>query len=110
MKMKNMPAGNENEKESPSTDSTLSMKLFVTGASANSVKAIANLKNICDEYFDSKYNLEIIDVYQQPSKTSEEQLIALPMLLKYFPLPVKKLIGDMSDTKKVLRGLGLNPQ
>lgn len=108
--MMNMTAGQENEEESPQKDSTLSMKLFVTGASANSVKAIANLKSICEQYLNSKYDLEIIDVYQQPSKTREEQIIALPMLLKYFPLPVKKLIGDLSDTAKVLRGLGLNSQ
>ncbi len=108
--MSKMPHGQENGKGSASRDSKLSMKLFVTGASANSLKAIANLKNICEEYFGSKYDLEIIDVYQQPSKTQDEQIIALPMLLKYFPLPVKKLIGDLSDTTKVLKGLGLNPQ
>lgn len=107
--MNMMHLGQENGNGSESEDSKLSMKLFVTGASANSVKAIANLKNICEQYFGSKYDLEIIDVYQQPSKTREEQIIALPMLLKYFPLPVKKLIGDLSDTTKVLRGLGLNP-
>jgi circadian clock protein KaiB len=67
------------------------------------------LKNIIEKYFDSCYDLEIIDVYQQPLKTKEEQIVALPMLLKYFPLPVKKLIGDLSDTPKVLKGLGLNP-
>lgn len=106
--MKNMTAGNENNKRGD--ESKLSMKLFVTGASTNSLKAIANLKNIMDKYFDSKYDLEIIDVYQQPLKTLEEKIIALPMLLKYFPLPAKKLIGDLSDTPKVLRGLGLNPQ
>lgn len=107
--MKNMPVRQENEEGSANEDSKLSMKLFVTGASTNSVKAIANLKNIIEKYIDSKYDLEIIDVYQQPSKTREEQIIALPMLLKYFPLPVKKLIGDLSDTPRVLRGLGLNP-
>jgi circadian clock protein KaiB len=67
------------------------------------------LKNIIEKYFDSCYDLEIIDVYQQPLKTKEEQIVALPMLLKYFPLPVKKLIGDLSDTPKVLKSLGLNP-
>ena len=107
--MKNMAAGNENKTGFEEQDSKLSMKLFVTGASTNSLKAIANLKNIIEKYFDSKYDLEIIDVHQQPLQTWEEQIIALPMLLKYFPLPVKKLIGDLSDTPKVLRGLGLNP-
>lgn len=88
----------------------LSLKLFVTGASPNSIKAVANLKTICDQYFDSKYELEIIDVYQQPLKTKQDHIIALPMLLKLFPLPVKKLTGDLSDKRKVLKELGLNPK
>lgn len=85
-----------------------SLKLFVTGASPNSARAIANLKGICEKYLSKKYDLEIIDVYQQPLKAQNEQIIALPMLVKSFPLPLKRLIGDMSDTGKVLRGLGLN--
>lgn len=83
----------------------LSLKLFVTGVSPNSSKAVSNLKNICDQYIDSKYDLEIIDVYQQPLKTKQDQVIALPMLLKFSRLPVKKLTGDLSDTRKVLKGL-----
>src|SRR3954469_6449203 len=90
------------------TDEHFSLKLFVTGASPNSARAIANLKGICEKYLCKKYNLEIIDVYQQPLKAQHEQIIALPMLVKSFPLPLKRLIGDMSDTAKVLRGLGLN--
>ena len=108
MKVMDIPA-NEKDEEANSSKSGLSLKLFVTGASPNSAKAIANLKNICEQYFDSKYDLEIIDVYQQPLRAKEEQIVALPMLLKFFPLPVKKLIGDLSDTEKVLKGLGLNP-
>jgi len=86
----------------------LSLKLFVTGASPNSAKAISNLKDICEKYFENRYELEIIDVYQQPTKASEEQIIALPMLLKFLPPPIKRFIGDLSDTKKVLKGLGIN--
>jgi len=93
------------QKEIPS----FQLKLFVTGASPNSARAIANLKIICEKYLNEKYELEIIDVYQQPLKTTGIQVIALPMLLKSLPLPVKKLIGDLSDTSKVLKGLGLNP-
>ncbi len=107
MKKKDMP-GDENDKDVNSEKSQLSLKLFVTGASPNSAKAIANLKNLCEQYFDSKYELEIIDVYQQPLRAKEEQIVALPMLLKFFPLPIKRMIGDLSDTKKVLKGLGLN--
>lgn len=85
-----------------------SLKLFVTGASPNSARAIANLKIICEEYLTKRYNLEIIDIYQQPLKAEGEQIIALPMMVKSFPLPLKRLIGDMSNTDKVLKGLGLN--
>ncbi|RNI36563.1 circadian clock protein KaiB [Hanamia caeni] len=91
-----------------SGDDKLSLKLFVTGASPNSAKAISNLKDICEKYFENQYELEIIDVYQQPIKASEEQIIALPMLLKFLPPPIKRFIGDLSDTKKVLKGLGIN--
>lgn len=85
-----------------------SLKLFITGASPNSARAITNLKAICEKHISKPYDLEIIDVYQQPLKALHEEIIALPMLVKYFPLPLKRLIGDMSDTGKVLRGLGLN--
>jgi circadian clock protein KaiB len=89
-------------------ESQFSLTLYISGASPNSARAIANLKNICEKYISGKYELEIIDVYQQPSKAKSDHLIALPMLVKQFPLPVKKLFGDLSDTPKVLGALGLN--
>jgi len=85
-----------------------SLKLFITGASPNSARAIANLKDICEKYFAKKYDLEIIDVYQQPLLAKREQVVALPMLIRYFPLPVKRLFGDMSNEKSVLNALGVN--
>jgi circadian clock protein KaiB len=83
------------------------LSLFVTGASPNSTRAITNLKDICETYLKGRYELKIIDVYQQPKVAESEQVIALPMLIKRSPDPVRRLIGDMSDTNKVLRGLGL---
>lgn len=83
------------------------LRLFVTGASTNSVRAISNIKQICEEYIADRYTLEIIDVYQQKEVAEREQLIALPLLIKSYPLPERRLIGDMSDTKRVLNGLGL---
>jgi len=85
----------------------LQLQLFVTGASPNSERAIINLKQICETYISGQYSLEIIDVYQQPDLARLEQIVALPLLVKRFPLPEVRLIGDLSDTKKVLRGLGL---
>ena len=83
------------------------LRLFVTGASPNSSRAISNLKQICENYLKGNYELEIIDVYQQPMIAEREQIIALPMLLKVSPSPVRRLMGDLSDTEKVLIGLGL---
>lgn len=83
------------------------LRLFITGASVNSVRAVTNLKEICQKYLKDNYTLEIIDVYQQENIAEKEELIALPMLLKKSPLPERKLIGDLSDIPKVLKGLGI---
>jgi circadian clock protein KaiB len=83
------------------------LQLYITGASQNSLRAVANLKIICEKYLGINYELEIIDVYQQPEIAKHEQLIALPLLIKKYPFPEKRLVGDLSDTKKVLEGLGL---
>lgn len=83
------------------------LRLFITGATPNSVRAVANIKQICEEHLKGKYSLEVIDVYQQQSLAEKEQLIALPLLIRKQPLPERRLIGDMSDTEKVLKGLGV---
>lgn len=82
--------------------------MFIAGASPNSVRAISNLRAFCEQYLKGRYKLEIIDVYQQPEIAKKDQVIALPLLIKSFPLPVKRLIGDMSDTPKVMKGLDLD--
>jgi len=84
------------------------LRLYVTAASPNSIRAIANLKAICEKHLHGSYDLEIIDVHQQVEKASEEQLVALPLLVKKSPGMPRRLIGDMSDENKVLRGLGLS--
>ena len=90
-----------------SSDDIYRLRLFVTGATPNSTRAISNLTEFCETYLKGKYELDIIDVYQQPLIAESEQLIALPMLIKITPSPQRRLIGDMSDTDKVLRGLNL---
>ena len=84
------------------------LKLFVTGASPNSVRAINNVKDICEKYLKDNYTLQVIDVYQIPEVAQQEQIIALPTLIKKSPAPERRLVGDMSDTAKVLRGLGIS--
>lgn len=83
------------------------LQLFVAGASANSVRAIANIKHICEVYLKGNYSLQIIDVHQEKLTAEKEQVIALPLLIKRLPLPERRLIGDMSEREKVIRGLGL---
>ncbi len=88
-------------------DEFYTLRLFVTGTSPISIRAISNIKRICEEHLQGKYELEIIDVYQQPLLVKSEDITAVPMLIKKFPLPKKRMIGDMSDKNKVLKGLGL---
>lgn len=83
------------------------LRLFVAGASINSLRAVNNVKEICETYLEGKYVLEIVDVYQQKYIAESENIIALPLLIKSFPLPERRMVGDMSDTRKVLKGLGL---
>ena len=81
------------------------LKLFVTGILPNSARAVVNIKAICEKYLKDRYELEIIDIYQQPSLALSENIIAVPVLIKKFPLPEERLIGDLSDIEKVLNGL-----
>ena len=86
------------------------LRLFITGMTPNSKRAVENIKKICEEHLEGRYELQVIDIYQQPALAEGEQIIAAPTLIKVLPAPIKKLIGDMSDTKKVLLGLGIRPK
>jgi circadian clock protein KaiB len=81
------------------------MRLYITGATPRSSAAIANLRKLCDEYLPGQYELKVIDVYQRPKLAREGQIIAAPTLVKSFPLPLRRFIGDMSNTKNLLAGL-----
>jgi circadian clock protein KaiB len=84
-----------------------SLRLFVTGTTTRSAQAVANIRALCEEYLPGRYELEVIDIYQQPGKAVNEQIIAAPTLVKTFPKPLKRLIGDLSDRDKVIVGLDL---
>ncbi|MBZ0156806.1 MAG: circadian clock KaiB family protein [Alphaproteobacteria bacterium] len=86
------------------------LRLYVTGATKRSAKAIESIRRICEEYLKGRYELEIIDIYQHPEFAGEEQVIAAPTLVKKLPQPIRKLIGDMSDEDRILIGLGLKRQ
>ena len=83
------------------------LRLYVTGMTIRSARAIANLRAICDEYLDGRYDLEVVDIYQQPVLTRGEQIVAAPTLIKKLPLPMRRIIGDMSNRQRVLIGLDL---
>jgi len=82
--------------------------LFVSGATSKSVRAITNIKAICDKHLSGKYQIEVVDIYQQPERLSKDQVVALPTLVKEHPLPIRKFIGDLSNTERVLDGLDLD--
>ena len=83
------------------------LSLYIAGATPKSTRAIMSIKKICEEYLMGRYELEVVDIYQQPELVKEEQIIAIPTLLKKLPLPLRKFIGDMSKTEKILVGLDI---
>ncbi len=86
------------------------LKLYITGATPRSTKAIMNIRDICEEHLKGRYNLEIIDIFQNPVLAKGEQIIAAPTLIKKLPTPLRRFIGDMSDTDRILVGLDLRPK
>lgn len=83
------------------------LRLFITGASPNSIRAVENTKSICEKYLKGRYQLEVIDIHQQPQLAEGEDVIAVPLMIKKAPYPERRMIGDMRDTQRVLKGLGL---
>lgn len=83
------------------------LRLYITGTTNRSISAITNLRKICEEYLEGRYELEVIDLYQMPRLAKDEQIIAAPTLVKKLPLPFRRIIGDMSNKEKVLIGLDL---
>ncbi len=86
------------------------LRLYVAGMTPQSRRAIANIKQICEEHLKGRYSLEVIDIYQQPVLAEGEQIIATPTLVKKLPLPLRRLLGDLSNTERVLVGLDVRPQ
>jgi circadian clock protein KaiB len=85
------------------------LRLYVAGSTPQSTRAIVNIKQLCEQYLEGRYELEVVDIYQQPEVARSEQLLAAPTLIKKLPLPLRKLIGNMSDLDRVLLGLDIVP-
>lgn len=86
------------------------LRLYVSGTTARSGQAIANIRSLCDEYLVENYDLEVVDIYQQPTQAADEQIIAAPTLVKKMPKPTRRMIGDLSNRDRVLIGLDLWPK
>ena len=91
------------------SDQRYVLRLYVTGSTPRSVRAIQNIRAICEKHLQGRYDLEVIDIHQQPVLARGEQIIAAPTLIKRLPAPLRKVVGDLSDSDRVLMGLDLRP-
>ena len=98
-------AGNE-----PATRTVTTLRLYVAGQTPKAVRAFANLRKICDEHLAGRYSIEVIDLIENPALGRGDQILALPTLVRRLPTPIKKIIGDLSNTERVLVGLDLRPR
>lgn len=83
------------------------LRLYVTGSTPKSVRAIRNLRKLCEEHLQGKYEMEVIDIYQQPELAQNADIVVTPTLVKRLPLPLRKFIGDLSDMEQVLKGMDI---
>jgi circadian clock protein KaiB len=91
-------------------DEKYCLRLYITGTTPKSNRAITNVKKICEAHLHGRYTLEVIDIYQQPVLAKGEQIVAAPTLIKRLPLPLRKFIGDMANVDRILLGLDLRPK
>jgi circadian clock protein KaiB len=95
---------------SPRAKKAYELRLYVAGQTPKSLTAFANLKKICDEHLAGQYHIEVIDLLKHPQLASGDQILAIPTLVRKLPEPIKKIIGDLSNTERVLVGLDLREQ
>jgi circadian clock protein KaiB len=86
------------------------LRLYIAGVTARSTSAITNLKAICEEHLKGRYELDVVDIYQQPSLARRAQIVAAPTLIRRLPPPLRRIVGDMSHKDRVLVGLDLLPR
>jgi circadian clock protein KaiB len=95
--------------EAAKTKQRYILRLYVTGNTARSTRAIQNIRSLCEDYLRGQYELEVVDIHQQPTLARDKQIIAAPTLIKTRPEPLRKFVGDLSNTNRVLLGLDLRP-
>jgi circadian clock protein KaiB len=86
------------------------LRLYVAGQTARSIAALVNLKRICDEHLEGRYRIEVIDLLERPQLARGDQILALPTLVRKLPEPIRRLVGDLSDTERALVGLDIRPR
>ena len=100
-------AGEMKQAVSRSRQAKYVLRLYISGSTSKSALAVENIKRVCEQHLKNRYDLEVIDIYQQAHLARDEQIVAVPTLIKRLPLPLQRLVGDMSDLNKVLFGLDL---
>jgi len=98
------------QKRSRQSPKTYQLRLYVAGQTPKSIAAFSNLKKICEEHMPGQYEIEVIDLLQQPQLAQGDQILAIPTLVRKLPAPMRKIIGDLSNTERVLVGLDLRPR
>lgn len=96
--------------EEVKSEETWELRLYVAGQTPKSLQAFANLKKICEEHLKGQYRIEIIDLIENPKLARGDQILAIPTLVRKLPPPIRKIIGDLSDTERVLVGLDIVPK
>jgi circadian clock protein KaiB len=91
-------------------DESWDLRLYVAGQTPKSLAAFANLRKICEEHLKGKYHIEVVDLLQNPKLAKGDQILAIPTLVRKLPIPIKKIIGDLSNTERVLVGLDMRPK
>jgi circadian clock protein KaiB len=104
--MKNAPMSSRRKGDNPAF---WRLRLYVAGQTPKSMKALANLKTICENHLSGSYEIEVVDLIQNPKLAAGDQILAIPTLVRRLPEPVRKIIGDLSDEQRVLVGLDLRP-
>jgi circadian clock protein KaiB len=107
--MKAASPGKEKKAKTDSTEEIWNLRLYVAGQTPKSITAFANLKKICEEHLSGKYRIEVIDLLKNPQLAKGDQIIAIPTLVRKLPEPLKKIIGDLANTERVLVGLDIRP-
>jgi circadian clock protein KaiB len=103
-------ASSIDQSETPTEPEVWNLRLYVAGQSPKSLRAYTNLMRLCEEHLDSRYDVEIVDLLENPQLAAGDEIVAIPTLVRRLPAPMRKIIGDLSDSDRVLVGLQLRPR